>query len=1086
MRGPCRCSGLAARRARLSGSGTNLPATPPTPPECCRSDSRTASSASRRRSSTRWPRHRSRRSCARRSSCRARRCGAAWSSPPPNASAICANVHFSFLAQWLWRQIGHVVPVSEVSPFTTPVLTWRVLGLFSEQAFVAAHAPLAGYLRHADEVMRYELAARTAALLEHYLTYRPDWLAAWLAGKLAGIDDHDAARQGGRALAGRAVAAHRRRSRHRQPPSVGGLLRRDERNGAGRAGARGAARRGARLLPPDDAAALPRHPASPGPVDRSAALRAEPLPRILVRDRRPQAPRLARGEGARRTPRSRQSPAGRVGQADAGARGSPASGRPLGADRATPISKRLRRRRSSRRSRMRCSTSPISRAAASRWPPTIAASKSTSATRSRASSRCCRTSCWHSSPARDPPRPSDVLVVTPDLAAAAPLIDAVFGNAPKSRAIPYAITGRPASAQNPVAQALLAVLDVATSRFQASAVFELLQRPIVARRFAIGRVELEAIHGWIRASGIRWGIDGSHRGELGLPDTGRHSFEDGLDRLFLGYALPASATVPVNERLAAGDPEGSATLALGSFREFVRQLERLHAALARPKSPADWRHTLLEAIDSFLAPAGDEIEDERETAERLCELHASMASGGMDTPLDAAVVRTALTALLDDPTRGGMPGGEVTFAAMASLRNLPYRFVCAIGLNDGAFPSTQRAGEFDLMARHPRRGDRQRRIDERNVFLDLLLAARERLYLSYTGKSVRDNSPLPPSVLVAELLDYCAAAIEEMPFSPESLTRARKRLIVEHPLQSFSIDYFKPDADARARSFNVEYCDALKQRLDAAAQTAPVRAGDGSAGRIGSRRGRGGRGRREGAAAEVLRSGIDQGRTGVPRGGALQPRSLLSQPLPLSAERTPRHHPPARRRGAGGRRALRSRLALARRSRAARAAAPARRREPRRVAHLRPCRNRISDGAPGRRRAGAGIAATRPLRARTRSGARGADARSRRRDARIPARRRAVAPDRRASATCASRDTSAIATTTRAPGITSRAGWSTCSSTPWRCAGRRHERPGTRATAIMGCVPSRTHANGSPRCSSSIAQGCSVRCISSRNPHGPT
>src|ERR1700686_2129261 len=49
---------------------------------------------------------------------------------------ICSNVGFSYLAQWLWRQIGHVIPVSETSPFTSSVLTWRVLGIFSEKAFV--------------------------------------------------------------------------------------------------------------------------------------------------------------------------------------------------------------------------------------------------------------------------------------------------------------------------------------------------------------------------------------------------------------------------------------------------------------------------------------------------------------------------------------------------------------------------------------------------------------------------------------------------------------------------------------------------------------------------------------------------------------------------------------------------------------------------------------------------------------------------------------------------------------------------------------------------------------------------------------
>ncbi len=324
--------------------------------------------------------------------------------------------------------------------------------------------------------------------------------------------------------------------------------------------------------------------------------------------------------------------------------------------------------------------------------------------------------------------------MTPDLEAAAPLIDAVFANVPKARAIPYTITGRPASALNPVAQALLSVLAVATSRFPASAVFELLQQPVIARRFAIGNAELEAIHAWIGAAGIRWGIDGRHRAELGLPETGRHSFEDGLDRLFLGYALPASVTMPVNERLAAGNPEGSAALALGSFREFVRRLERLHADLAKAKSPDDWRQTLSGVIDDFVASAGDEIDAERETAAGIRELHANMTHGGLSEPLSVDVVRTALTALLDDPTRGGMPGGAVTFAAMASLRNLPYRVVCAIGLNDGAFPSTQRPDEFDLMARDPRRGDRQRRIDERNVFLDLLLAARERLYLELHGE----------------------------------------------------------------------------------------------------------------------------------------------------------------------------------------------------------------------------------------------------------------------------------------------------------------------------------------------------------------
>jgi exodeoxyribonuclease V gamma subunit len=194
-------------------------------------------------------------------------------------------------------------------------------------------------------------------------------------------------------------------------------------------------------------------------------------------------------------------------------------------------------------------------------------------------------------------------------------------------------------------------------------------------------------------------------------------------------------------------------------------------------------------------------------------------------PLD--VVRCALAQALAGPSRGGVPTGAVTFSAMSSLRNLPYKVVCAIGLNDGAFPTAAQPAEFDLMALQPRRGDRQRRIDERNVFLDLLLAAREQLHLSCVGRSVRDNSPLPPSVLVSELLEFLVPAIADAPGDAASRERARARLVVEHPLQAFSASAFQPEGDPRLRSFHREYADALRRRHAApAAADAPDVAAD--------------------------------------------------------------------------------------------------------------------------------------------------------------------------------------------------------------------------------------------------------------------
>ena len=414
-------------------------------------------------------------------------------------------------------------------------------------------------------------------------------------------------------------------------------------------------------------------------------------------------------------------------------------------------------------------------------------------------------------------QPSQILVVTPDLDAAAPLIEAVFGTAPRDRHIPYTVSGRARSTANAPARALLALLALVASRINASAVFGLLQQDIVARRFGLDEDALLQVHDWLRDSGTRWGLDGPHRASFGVPGTTGHTWADGLDRLFLGYALPTQVMEPFAELLPAGDAEGSDALALGAFWQFLDRLRALHSAAATARSPESWRGLLLDAVEGFMAPTGEALDDERELMAAIRALSDTMRRGGLDEagaqPLPLSVVRAALERQLDDPARGGVPTGGVTFSSMSSLRNLPFAVVCVVGLDDGVFPSAQRTPEFDLMALQPRRGDRQRRTDERNLFLDLLLAARHSLYLSHTGRSVRDNAPLPPSVLVSELLDLLIPAIAEDPSSPDSLAQARRRLVVEHPLQPFSIEAFDVDGDPRLRSFNRELGEALRGSL---------------------------------------------------------------------------------------------------------------------------------------------------------------------------------------------------------------------------------------------------------------------------------
>jgi exodeoxyribonuclease V gamma subunit len=119
-----------------------------------------------------------------------------------------------------------------------------------------------------------------------------------------------------------------------------------------------------------------------------------------------------------------------------------------------------------------------------------------------------------------------------------------------------------------------------------------------------------------------------------------------------------------------------------------------------------------------------------------------------------------------------------------------------------------------------------RRDEDSKVLLFIFVTGLERLYLGYVGRSTRDNAPLPPSVLIAELLDCLVPAIASDPASRAALDAARQRLVVEHPLQAFSIASFTADVEPRLRSFDAEYCEALKARLERAAEAPPRQRAD--------------------------------------------------------------------------------------------------------------------------------------------------------------------------------------------------------------------------------------------------------------------
>jgi exodeoxyribonuclease V gamma subunit len=68
------------------------------------------------------------------------------------------------------------------------------------------------------------------------------------------------------------------------------------------------------------------------------------------------------------------------------------------------------------------------------------------------------------------------------------------------------------------------------------------------------------------------------------------------------------------------------------------------------------------------------------------------------------------------------------------------------------------------------------------LFLESIISARKSLYISYVGQSIQDNTPIPPSTLVSELLDMLDSGFGV----------SESQAVVRHRLQPFSPEYFKP------------------------------------------------------------------------------------------------------------------------------------------------------------------------------------------------------------------------------------------------------------------------------------------------------
>ena len=346
--------------------------------------------------------------------------------------------------------------------------------------------------------------------------------------------------------------------------------------------------------------------------------------------------------------------------------------------------------------------------------------------------------------------PRDILVLTPEIDRYAPLIEGVFGprfgNDPLQ--LPYGLSDRQRDREMPMARHFLKFLALDPGAVEITVLDELLLLPEWRARLELSDADAGELLDLLREAQFRFGLDAESRARSGLGDFAEHSLAFVCDRLLLGLATPAGSLWQGIAALPSGGIEQAGSIAsLVAIMQDLESIKRLRTA----HLSADVWETELGALLEQLYPEPAEQRSQISDLLRSELANARAALGERAFALDS--LRIALeSALASQGNASGFLGGGITFSALVPLRAVPARVVCVVGLNAETFPRLKSGDALNLLRRAPRRGERDVRADDRHLFLETVLSARDALYLSAVALAPHDLSLRPLSPLLNELM----------------------------------------------------------------------------------------------------------------------------------------------------------------------------------------------------------------------------------------------------------------------------------------------------------------------------------------------
>ncbi len=348
----------------------------------------------------------------------------------------------------------------------------------------------------------------------------------------------------------------------------------------------------------------------------------------------------------------------------------------------------------------------------------------------------------------------DVLILVPDFKTYAPIIYEQFNRELEPK-IPFF---EPYSMKSAPSDSLLKVFNFFIDNEKVSSFIEVLGLHHIKKAFSISDDELSLYIRAFAKLNVHSGL---------IQSQGLNSIEKGIRKLLLSYSMEIEA---FNSFLGYSGIEIISTdetrIALNKLVRVLGWLKALNAYKETDHSLLEWINFIEDWLIIDSKSPILEVSQLKESKEYLI-----LSKSKTVFPFEV-FVQWLNHVFSDQSASATKPGSGVQVGTYVPFRNIPFKFVAMLGLNEGIFPRNPFRPEFDLIHSNPLPGDRITQKDDQLMFLERFISTEKNLHLSYIGEG--EQGALG-STLIDALLDvYPESKIQKHAlheFSTNELTK---------------------------------------------------------------------------------------------------------------------------------------------------------------------------------------------------------------------------------------------------------------------------------------------------------------------------